>query len=120
MSFLERKGVSVEYLRGNESLVSTVAQASTIAIRNHERVKLDALRNAVLIAALPHAQEDSLQQMCLTRADRFTEWHLRVLQFFDEPRVWFEIRSSAFSGDGVAGEGIGQSLLRAIGQEGLR
>jgi hypothetical protein len=92
----QEQGVKVEDLQHNESFITTVMQATQIALRNHEQEKLDALRNAVLNSALPHAPADSLQQMFLAWVDRLTVWHLRILALFDDPKGWFAARSRQF------------------------
>ena len=77
----------VENLRGNEAFVSVVMHSSQIALRNHQKEKLEALRNAVLNAALPDAAEQDLQHMFLTFVDSFTPRHLRLLKCLDESKV---------------------------------
>jgi len=81
----ESKGISLDDLIMNEVFTTTVMQASQSAIRNHQKEKIDALRNAVLNAALPTSPNDSLQQMFLNFVDTFTVWHIRLLKFFDNP-----------------------------------
>ena len=59
---LEEHGeLNLEDLQDNETFITTVMQASQAAIRNHQSEKREALRNAVLNAALPQAPEESLQ-----------------------------------------------------------
>ena len=65
-------------------------QASQAAIRNHQSEKREALRNAVLNAALPNAPEESIQQLFINQVDTFTVWHIRLLDLFKEPPAWFE------------------------------
>lgn len=83
----------LEDLQKNEAFISTVAQASAAAIRCHQAEKLNALRNAVLNAAIPGAPDEALQQMYVAMVDRFTEWHLRILRLLRDPRVWFDEHS---------------------------
>jgi len=78
----------IEALSQNEAFITTVTHASQAAIRNHQKEKLEALRNAVLNAALPNAPEEDLQLMFLNFVDSFTPWHLAILKFFDNPREW--------------------------------
>lgn len=74
----------IESLRENESFISTLIQASRVAIANHHRVKREALQNAVLKAALPNAIADDLQLMFLNWIDYFTPRHLTMLKFFED------------------------------------
>lgn len=83
---LEQEGrVKVEDLQRNDEFVSTVMQASQAAVRNHQKGKLDALRNAVLNTALGQAPEDAKREVFLGLVDTLTVWHLRVLSFLAAP-----------------------------------
>jgi hypothetical protein len=90
LKILEEKvdGFKIEALSQNEMFITTVMQASQAAIRNHQKEKLEALRNAVLNAALPNAPEEDIQLMFLNFIDGLTPWHLRVLKFIDDPLEW--------------------------------
>ena len=61
--------------------------ASQIALRNHKEVKLDALRAAVLNAALDSKMEDELQLMFLNLVDSFTVYHLKILMLMHYLRI---------------------------------
>ena len=94
----EREELKLEDLQDNETFITTMMQASQVAIRNHQSEKREALRNAVLNAALPHAPEESLQQQFINQIDTFTVWHIRLLDLFKEPSAWLErqgVKSSA-------------------------
>ena len=71
--------------------------ASQSAIRNHQKEKMEALRNAVLNAALPNAPDDDLQLMFLDFVDTFTTWHLRILRFYNDPERWGGEKGYAYS-----------------------
>ena len=86
----ERGELKLEDLQDNETFITTVMQASQAAIRNHQSEKREALRNAVLNAALPHAPEESFQQQFINHVDTFTVWHIRLLDIFKDPSAWFE------------------------------
>ncbi len=88
---LEESGdLKLEDLQKNETFITTVMQASQAAIRNHQSEKREALRNAVLNAALPNAPEESIQQLFINQVDTFTVWHIRLLDLFKAPPAWFE------------------------------
>ena len=86
----ERGKLKFEDLQDNESFITTVMHASQAAIRDHQSEKREALRNAVLNAALPNAPEESLQQHFINQIDTFTVWHIRLLDLFKDPSAWFE------------------------------
>lgn len=79
---LEEKvnGFRIENLGTNEDFISIITHASQIAIRNHQKEKLEALRNAVLNTTLPNAPEANLQLMFLSFVDSLTPLHIRVLK----------------------------------------
>ena len=83
---LERKvgGLRLEDLSDSDTFVTTFLHASQAAIRNHQREKREALRNAVLNSALPSAPDDDLQMIFLNYVDTFTSWHLRIMRFLDD------------------------------------
>jgi hypothetical protein len=95
---LEEKmeGFKIEELSKNEMFITTVMQASQTAIRNHQKEKLEALRNAVLNAALPNAPEEDLQLIFLNFVDTLTTWHMRILKLFDNPKAWFAQNKKKF------------------------
>jgi hypothetical protein len=78
-------------------------QASQIALRNHQQGKLDALRNAVLNAALPNSPQEDEQMIFLRLIDQLTPWHLRVLSVLDDPVRWMERHGVANPGWGMGG-----------------
>lgn len=88
----ERGELKLEDLQDNETFITTVMQASQAAIRNHQSEKREALRNAVLNSALPHAPEELLQQHFINQVDTFTVWHIRLLDLLQNPVVWFETK----------------------------
>lgn len=78
-------GFKLENLSENESFITTVMHATQAAIRNHQKEKVEALRNAVLNSALPNAPDEDLQQIFLNFVDELTPWHIRILTLFDNP-----------------------------------
>lgn len=81
----ERAAVNLESLTNNDLFLSTVLQATQIAMRTHQKEKIIALLNAVSNVALNSSIDDNIVQMYLNFIDSFNEWHLRVLNFFDNP-----------------------------------
>jgi hypothetical protein len=85
-----------EKLSQNEAFITTALHATEIAVRTHQQEKLEALRNAVVSAALPGAPDDTMQQIFLNHVDSLTPWHLRILSFFVDPRGWGERHSISY------------------------
>lgn len=89
---LEEKveGFKIENLAQNENFISILLYATQVAMRTHQREKLDALRNAIINSALRPTVDENLQLMFLNLVDRYTPWHLTILQFLDNPRLYGE------------------------------
>jgi hypothetical protein len=94
---LEQKmGVVLEELQDNNKFIDAAMDATQIAIRTSQTEKLEALRNALLNAALPKSPEDSIQKMFFSFIDIFTVFHIKILELFQNPQKWFEKYSVPF------------------------
>jgi hypothetical protein len=78
-------GVAIERLGDNDQFVDAAVAASLLAMRTSSSEKRQALRNALLNAALPNPPEETFQQMFLSFIDALTIWHIRLLGLFDDP-----------------------------------
>ncbi len=77
------EGFKIESLATNEIFISILFQATSVAMRAHQKEKLEALTNAVTnIASAPTIDENS-QLIFLNLIDRYTPWHLTLLKFFE-------------------------------------
>lgn len=91
---LDQKIVTEENLQQNEAFISTVAEVCSISLRNHQKEKLEALKNAVRNSALPSCPSDDYRQLFLNFVDVCTVTHIKLLQLFDNPQRWFEQRGT--------------------------
>lgn len=82
---LEAKGLNLEELQQNEQFISSVMHASQLALRTHQTVKLNALRNALVNIATGQGPEEAIQHMFLDFIDSLSEMHLRILKIFQAP-----------------------------------
>ena len=85
----EKQKCVVDELKDNDAFIDTIMQASQAAVRTANEEKREALKNAVLNAALPNAPDESKQQIFVNFVDQFTVWHLRILSLFADPNGWF-------------------------------
>ena len=76
-----------ERVQNNEQAISVILTASPIALKTHNPVKLEALRNIVINAVLHEDYEEYKFQMFLSFIDDFTEWHIRLLEYFSSPEA---------------------------------
>jgi hypothetical protein len=79
-------GFKIEDLSQNDVFITTVLHASQVAIRNHQKEKLKALRNAVLHTAMRSTLDDDLQLIFLGCIDTLSPLHLRILRYLDDPQ----------------------------------
>jgi hypothetical protein len=80
----------IDDLKSNDGFVDTLLQASQAAARTSQQEKKEALRNAVLNAALPESPDESRQLIFINWVESFTPWHLRILKLFANPLAWFK------------------------------
>lgn len=73
--------------QNNEQAISTILTASPLALKTHNKTKLEALRNIVINAVLHPDYEEYKFQMFLSFIDEFTEWHIRLLEYFSDPKA---------------------------------
>lgn len=79
---VNKKKFSIEDLQENEIFISAVANASQIAMRNHEEEKREALRNALVNCVVLETIDESLINQFLNYIDTLTVWHIRILKTF--------------------------------------
>jgi hypothetical protein len=78
--------IKVEGFTENPMFITAVFEATSSALKTHERQKLEALRNAVGNSPLPGAPDDSTQMMFLRFVDELTAMHLEILAILADPR----------------------------------
>lgn len=66
-------------LESDEAFVSFLYQATILALKNHQREKLEALRNALVSAADPESVSEDLRFQFLRCIDELSVTHLRLL-----------------------------------------
>ncbi len=82
------EGFKTEGLANNALFITVVTHATQAAIRNHQKEKLDALRNAIINSALGIKIDEDTQQMFLEDIDSLTPSYLKVLSLLDDPRAY--------------------------------
>ena len=73
---------NVDSMRNDPAFVTTLTQATQIALRSHQEEKLEALRNAVISSAMGTAPQDDIRAIFLNLVDVFTPTHLHILRYF--------------------------------------
>jgi hypothetical protein len=85
----EKQRCIVDDLKDNNAFIDTVMQASQAVVRTANEEKREALRNAVLNAALPNSPDEAKRQIFVNFVDELSSWHLRILSLFADPPKWF-------------------------------
>jgi hypothetical protein len=85
----DKQKTLVDDLKANDVFIDTLLQASQAAVRTSQNDKKEALRNAVLNAAMPHPPSESRQHMFISWVETYTVWHLRLLKLFADPIKWY-------------------------------
>ena len=91
------EGFSFQGLQDNPLFVTAVMHATTIALRNHQKEKLEALQNAVVNTAVGIDIEENLQLFFLEMVDELTPLQLRILTYFNDPKKWFKMQGQELS-----------------------
>jgi hypothetical protein len=76
----KRAGLSINELMNNEAFTSFLLQATPIALRNHQQVKLEALKNALASVGNPEFSDEDLAFQFLRYIDELTVSHLVILR----------------------------------------
>jgi hypothetical protein len=92
---MQQENLTVDGLRQNDGFIDAVFQISRAAIATSDEAKRALLRNALLNTALPEAPDETLRTMYLQWVERLTTWHMRMLDFFHDPRAWYASRHRA-------------------------
>jgi hypothetical protein len=108
----DKQRTLIDDLKTNDAFIDTVMQASQAAVRTSQNEKKEALRNAVLNAALPSPPNDSRQQLFITWVETYTVWHLRLLKLFASPLAWYAANNRQPPEYVIAGS-LGQMLCNA-------
>lgn len=75
-----RFDLEIESLANNEKFVSSLLHASQIAIKNHQKEKIEALKLAVLNSARNSTSSEDQEFIFLNMIDEFSVAHLKILE----------------------------------------
>lgn len=76
----------LQRIQNNENAITAIMYASPLAIKTTNSKKLEALRNIIINTILYKDYEEYKTQMFLSFIDGFTEWHIRLLEYFSDPK----------------------------------
>lgn len=76
----------LDRIQNSENTISALLYASPLAIKTTNKTKLSSLQNIVLNSALLPKVPEYKIQMYLSFIDGFTEWHIKLLNYFSNPK----------------------------------
>jgi len=91
-------------------------QASQAAIRNHKREKLEFLKNAVLNSSLPNGPEEELQLIFINSIDTLSPWHIRVLDFLNNPLDFMKFMAN-YNHDQISTDELIEKRFEELGKK---
>lgn len=86
----DKQEIDFNELKGNEQFIDVVLQATTLALKTNEKKKIECFRNAILNTAIGDSPDNTKSQIFLNQLDKFTSWHIVILDFIDSPNEWFK------------------------------
>jgi hypothetical protein len=88
-----RPELHIDDLLGSDQFITATLHATQTALKNHQKEKLEALKNSVLNVAIGTSLDEDVQMVFLRYIDELTPWHLRILAYFQDPAGWLKEHS---------------------------
>lgn len=98
----KQKLINVSELFQNEEFISFLLNASSAAIKIHQKEKLNALKNAVINMAINQSPEEEIALVFLNLVERFSIKHLKILNVLHQPKVWAKNNRLTFTNAALA------------------
>lgn len=92
---LSKLEISLEDIGYNENFTTAMLCASEMAIKTAEKQKRCYLANAVVNAATADIEE-SIMMIYLDLVGKYTIWHLKILDFFENPKKFPGVSESSY------------------------
>lgn len=92
---LSKIELSLEKVGQNENFTSAMFQATEIAIKTSENEKREYLANAVF-NSITCTFEESILMMFLNMIEKYTIWHLKILDFFENPEKFDNVNKNKY------------------------
>lgn len=86
----EKLGIDLSKLSENDTFIDSVLTATQIAIRTSNIEKKTMLRNAITNIIIADTIDESLNSIYFNLIDYLSIWHIRILDFFNDPKLWFD------------------------------
>lgn len=93
---IEKQDHILEDIINDDSFIDVLLQASQAAMKTSQKQKLKALKNIVLNKVNDTSVDDSLISIFINNIDSFTDWHLQLLDFLNDPSNWGKRHNHTF------------------------
>jgi hypothetical protein len=110
----KRPEINLDELLTSDKFITVVLHATQTALKNHQKEKLEALKNSILNAALRTDLDEDLQMVFMRYIDELTPWHLRILTYFQDPDGWLKVHGVMMSN--LMFGGLKEGVYRAFSE----
>jgi len=86
----ENHEIDFNNLKEDEQFIDVVLQATAFALKTSEKKKIESFRNTILNTATGNSPDKTKSHIFLNLLDKFTTWHIVILDFIDSPIEWFK------------------------------
>jgi len=94
---LEEQGhLDLATLPENDVFIDVVMHTTQVGLRTSQLDKIEYLKNALLNAATDENLDESKAKIFVNLIDTFTIWHIRILNFINNPEHWYNENDKAF------------------------
>jgi len=93
----EKLGIDLSKLSENDAFIDSALTATQIVIRTSNNEKRNMLRNAITNIIITDSIDESLHSIYLNLIDYLSIWHIRILDFFNNPKLWFEKNNRSYN-----------------------
>lgn len=88
---LESKGqIDFDKLKDDDRFLDIVLQATSFALKTSEMEKIQCFKNVLTNAAIGKCPDKTKTQIFLNQLDKFTTWHIRILNLINSPKDWYD------------------------------
>jgi len=88
--------LDLNQLQQNELFIDVVLHTTQSALRTSSQLKRQCYQNILLNSATVKSIDDTQIQIFINLINSFTDWHIRIIELFNNPTEWFKRNSIVF------------------------
>lgn len=85
----ENSNLQLNELSQNEFFIDIVIQTTLNVLKTSNELKRQCYCNILINSASAKSIDDTEIQICINLIDSFTDWHIKILNLFDNPTYWY-------------------------------